>query len=187
MRIKHRIGEFLIIVSFLFFVFTYYPLLNLYFGSPQSEVLKNGYFLTIPKINAQAPIIPGINPWDEKIYLAALDKGIAQVEGSTNPGEKGTLFLFAHSSDLPWKITRYNIAFLRLGELKKNDKITISKDGKEFNYLVKEKKEVWPGEIKYLKDIKTETGKNELILMTCTPVGTSFKRLLIFAYLDLPK
>lgn len=131
---------------------------------------NTGYFIAIPKINAYAPIIPNINPWQKSDYLKALSQGVAATQG--NPW-----FLFAHSSDLPWKITRYNTAFLRLGELQKGDQIIINKYGTRYQYEVVEKREVWPDQVQHIK----EAGPNRLILMTCTPIGTSLKRLLIFA------
>lgn len=95
--------------------------------------------------------------------------------GSTS----GTIYLFAHSSELPWRMTRQNTAFFKLDQLKSGDVIKLIKDGVEYIYFVKEKKTVWPNEVKYLKDLK----KDQLILQTCTPIGTSLQRLLVFATL----
>ena len=87
------------------------------------------------------------------------------------------MYLFAHSSGFPWEITRYNTIFLRLGELNKNDKIIIKKDKITFTYIVTNKKIVTPESISYI----LQTTKNELILQTCSPIGTSINRLLILA------
>lgn len=100
-----------------------------------------------------------IGGWQKNEYLKVLSQGVA--EAQRNP-----LFLFAHSSDVPWKITRYNTAFLRLGELQKNDQIIISKYGTAYQYKVVEKKEVWPDQIQYAE----EANQNLLILITCTPI-----------------
>lgn len=132
--------------------------------------LNQGYTISIPKIKAYAPIIPNVNPWQKDKYLQALSQGVAEAEG--NP-----LFLFAHSSDFPWRMTRYNTAFLRLNQLQKGDQIIITKDGKQHQYEVVGKKEVWPNEVQYLK----QADPKQLVLMTCTPIGTSLKRLLVFA------
>lgn len=119
----------------------------------------------------------GVNPFNEEEYRKALEKGVAQAKGTALPGEKGTIFLFAHSSDFPWRITRYNVAFFRLPELQKGDKINIFRNGKEYKYKVTDKKTVWPSEVNYLLDTK----KTQLILQTCFPIGTSLQRLLVFA------
>ena len=136
-----------------------------------------GMFITIPKIHAQAQVTENVDPFNEKEYNEVLKKNIAHAKGTALPGEEGTIFLFAHSSGTPWEITRFNTIFLRLGELQKGDSIVLVRNGKKFAYTVSNKKEVWPSEVSYLLDTK----QTQLILQTCTPIGTSLKRLLVFA------
>ena len=181
---KHKgffyyIGNIFILLSLVGFGYILYPIFGAYFLPPQIVATDNktGTFLTIPKISAQAPVILQVDPWNEAGYKEALKKGVAHASGTSLPGENGMVFLFAHSSAMPWELTRYNTIFLRLGELARGDRIQIQKDGEVFAYIVREKKEVFPHEVDYLLD----TAKNELILQTCTPIGTSFKRLLVFA------
>lgn len=156
----------------------YFPFLKL---EGQEEVAyaakPDSFYLSIPKIKAEAPIIENVDPWNENEYKQALDKGVALAKGFAGPGEGKEIFLFAHSSEMPWKMTRTNTAFLRLGEVNAGDEISIFKDQKQFKYRVILKKEVWPNEVNYL----LQKDQNQLILQTCTPVGTSFKRLLVFA------
>ncbi len=172
LKTRHLLGNILILASLLILSFTYYPMIKLYF-LPPPKVQNYSYSIVIPKINAYAPIIPNVNPWQKSEYLPALSKGVAQAKDNSS-------FFFAHSSDLPWKITRYNTAFLRLGELQKGDRIIIAKGDLTQQYQVINKKEVWPWEVQYVKKIDP----NQIILMTCTPVGTSLKRLLVFALLS---
>lgn len=174
-------GNILIIAAISILAFTYYPYIKLYLPSPSSGSLMPGnteeFSINIPKINAQAPIIPDVDPWSQDTYGKALQKGVAQARGTVLPGEKGTSFLFAHSSEVPWRMTRQNTAFLRLSELESGDEIVIKRGGNEYKYTVESKQEVWPNETQYLQP----SPKNQLILQTCTPVGTSLKRLLVFA------
>ena len=165
--------------SLLLLAFIYYPIVSLYLFPPKidSEVLTKPFYIKIPKINVAARIIQNVDPFNETEYRKSLEKGVAHAKNTSLPGEKSTMFLFAHSSDSPWRITRYNVAFFRLAELKKGDAIDIFKDGKEYKYKVNYKKTVWPSEVNYLLDTK----KNQLILQTCVPIGTSFQRLLVFA------
>lgn len=93
------------------------------------------------------------------------------------PDEEGTTYLFAHSSDLPWRITKYNVAFFRLPELKNGDIITVGRKGKVYKYKVAGQKTVNPSEVNYLLNTK----EKQLILQTCVPIGTSFQRLLVIA------
>ena len=165
--------------SLLLLIFIYYPIISLYLFPPKidKEVLTKSFYIEIPKINIASQIIANVDPFSESQYRRALEKGVAQARNTSLPGENGTVFLFAHSSDLPWRITRYNIAFFRLPELKRGDSIIISRNGKRYKYKVSDKKTVWPSEVNYLLDTK----KTQLILQTCVPIGTSFQRLLVFA------
>lgn len=160
-------------------LFIYYPLIFVYVFPPKisANIVKPGYFIQIPKINAEAPIIIGVDPFNQAEYRAKLKEGVAQAKGTSVPGSKGTSFLFAHSSGPPWEMARYNTVFFRLGELKIGDEIFIFKDGKKLKYKVSGKKEVWPNDVSVFKDLT----KTQLIIQTCTPIGTDFKRLLIFA------
>lgn len=177
--IIYHLGNILLIISLLGFVLLAYPLLSLYLFPPeiQKTLPQQGTYITIPKINAQAPITEQVDPWDETIYKKALQKGVAHAKGTALPGEKGTSFLFAHSSGMPWELTQFNTIFLRLGEVTSGDTIIVVRNGRQLQYRVREKKEVLPEEVRYL--LQTDT--DQLILQTCTPIGTSLRRLLIFA------
>lgn len=143
----------------------------------KSEAELKGSYLTVSKIKAQAPIIFGVDPFNEGEYKKALKRGVAHAKGTPLPGERGSVFIFAHSSGNPIEIASYNTIFFRLGELEKGDEVEIKKDGKIYRYAVVDKKNVWPNEVRYL----TEQTKDQLILQTCWPVGTTLKRLLVFA------
>ena len=174
-----QLGNFLLLGGILLFVYIYYPLALLYFVPHKidPELKKQGFVIEIPKIKTESQIIENVDAFNRSIYDQALEKGIAHAENSKLPGENGTIFLFAHSSGPPWNQTRHNTVFLKLGKLETGDIVTIYRKGKKFNYSVREKKEVWPGEVNYLLDTK----KDQLILQTCTPIGTDLKRLLVFA------
>ena len=178
-RLKHLIGNALMAFSLLLLAFIYYPIISLYLFPPKidSQILTKPFYIEIPKINVASQIIQNVDPFNETKYRKSLEEGIAHAKNTSFPGEKSTTFLFAHSSDSPWRITRYNVAFFRLPELKRGDPIIIVRDGREFKYRVREKKTVWPNEVNYLLN----TQKNQLILQTCVPIGTSLQRLLVFA------
>jgi len=173
------IGNFLILFSFGLSIYIYYPIIRVYVAPPRIEEQIDSTVtqITIPKIHAQAPIILNVDPWNEDEYREKLQKGVAHANGTAEPGMRGTSFLFAHSSDSPWNITRYNTAFFRLSELEAGDEIFITKKGKKISYKVFQRKEVGAQDIKYLK----KNDQDQLILQTCTPIGTDFRRLLIFA------
>lgn len=165
------IGNFLIIAALALAIFIYYPYLGAYV-LPAKPLDDSAYYIQIPKIKASSKIIDNVDPWNKDIYGKALEEGVAKAQGFDN-------FYFAHSSLSPWKMTRANTPFLRLGELKAGDRIIIHKDSKDYVYIVEDKKEVWPSEV----SLVFEKSKEYLILQTCTPLGTDWKRLLIFAKL----
>lgn len=174
---RQKIGTSLIIVSSIFLLLLLAPLVGINLW-PQHLASKadSTYYIDIPKINASAPIITNVDPWNESEYQDKLKLGVAHATGTALPGESGTSFLFAHSSDWPWNLTRYNTAFFKLGRLEIGDTIIITKDNQPLTYTVFDKKVVWPSQVDYLDSPETQ-----LILQTCTPPGTAWKRLLIFA------
>ncbi len=180
-KILYYFSNFLIIVSIVGLLYTFYPIIKIYIFPPLTQPVKpaisEGTTIAIPKIHAYAPIVEKVDPWNEKIYNEALKKGVAHAKGSALPGTRGTIYLFAHSSGSPWEISRYNTIFFRLGELQKNDIIFLRYKKKDYRFLVFDKKEVWPNETEFLENLD----KDQLIVQTCTPIGTSLKRLLIFA------
>ncbi len=139
---------------------------------------RSSFFISIPKINVISTILPNIDASNEKEYREVLKKGIAHAKGTALPGEKGIVYLFAHSSGPPWELTRYNTIFFRLGELSTNDEIVIEKDGKKYLYKVTDKKVVWPQDTTYLLQ---KSDKDQLVLQTCYPIGTDLQRLLVIA------
>src|SRR3989344_8109020 len=173
------LGNALMAFSLLLLIFIYYPVISLYIFPPKidKKIYSKSFYIEIPKINVRSQIISNVDPFNETEYRKALEKGIAHAKNTSLPGEKSTTFLFAHSSDSPWRITRYNVAFFRLPEIQKGDMITVFRNEKTYKYKVSDKKTVWPNEVNYLLNTK----KNQLILQTCVPIGTSLKRLLVFA------
>lgn len=143
------------------------------------EAIDTSSSVYIPKINAYAPVIYNVDPYDATVYKRALTQGVAHAKGSAVPGQDGKVYLFAHSSGMPWEITRFNTIFLRLSELERDDEVFVYKDGEKYSYRVYDKKEVWPSEVSYLVE-DVEDGRI-LVLQTCSPVGTDLKRLLVFA------
>lgn len=178
--LSYYLGNALIIFSLLGLAYVIGPVIFVYLSPPPtSSSVSHKFGLWIPKIHASGEIIANVDPFNKTEYIKALKKGIALAKGFALPGEQGVTFLFAHSSGLPWELTHYNTVFLRLGELDKGDEVIIWYKSKEFRYKVTSKKVVNPTDIKAVTEEKT----NELIIQTCTPIGTDWQRLLIYAKL----
>lgn len=138
------------------------------------------YGIVIEKINANAKIIPNVNPGNEKEYTQALTRGVAEALGSTPPGQPGNLYLFSHSTDAPWNIVRYNAIFYLLRELEKGDKVIIFYRDRRYDYVVFDKTIARPDDVAYL------TNRYDfpvLTLQTCDPPGTLLNRLIVRARL----
>lgn len=136
------------------------------------------FSIIIPKIGANAKIIPNIDPTNEDEYLSALREGVAHTKGSFFPGEGGHIVLFAHSTDYFWNITSYNAIFYLLYKLEKGDEVDIFYKGQRIVYRVVGQKIVNPDEVEF---ITQKTKKEYLTLQTCWPLGTTLQRLLVFA------
>lgn len=149
---------------------------------PQNQIIpvSTKYGIVIEKINANAKVIPAVNPADEKEYTKALSEGVAEALGSTPPGQPGNLYIFSHSTDAPWNIIRYNAIFYLLKELEKGDRVIIFYNDRRYDYIVFEKLITSPADVAYLKDrYKVPI----LTLQTCDPPGTLINRLIVRAKL----
>lgn len=106
----------------------------------------------------------------------ALKFGAVHYPGTAEPGQIGNVFITAHSSNYPWIKSNYNAAFALLPKLKVGDEYSIFYKGNLHKYRVTETFEVSPRDVSVLaqpKDTYMST------LMTCVPVGTTLKRLIV--------
>ncbi len=180
-QFTRHLGTALMVTAVLFLGYIYYPIVYSYISPPpvvEAKTIDAPYVIEIPAIQAQAPIVLNVDPWNDREYTDKLKNGVAHTKGTALPGQDGGTYLFAHSSDMPWNITRYNTAFFKLNQLTVGDTITIYHGDTPYIYSVTDTKEIWPTEVEYLTNRKAD-----LTLQTCTPIGTDLKRLLIFATL----
>lgn len=157
-------------------------LLSAILSGEKEQVLvpKSPFFsVVIPKIGANEQVTPNVDPSNEKEYLDALQHSIAHAKGSAFPGLNGTTYLFAHSADNFWNVGRYNAVFYLLKELEVGDQVVVFFQNKRYDYEVYDKQIVEDSDVSHLA---ANIGEGErLILQTCWPPGTAWKRLLIFA------
>ncbi|MCX6816972.1 MAG: sortase [Candidatus Beckwithbacteria bacterium] len=142
--------------------------------------LSTQFGLVIPKIFVNVSVTENVNPEDVKAYQSVLKQagGVAHAVGTAVPGENGTVYIFGHSTDATFDVERFNAVFYLLGKLEKGDKIIAYYNNVPYNYIVAEKKVVDPTDISDIIDV---TGEERLVLQTCWPPGTTWKRLLIIA------
>jgi LPXTG-site transpeptidase (sortase) family protein len=142
--------------------------------------------LVIPKIGKNVPIVaPSMDAlmkenWKqfEADVQEALHDGVVDYPGSAKPGQAGNVFITGHSSYYPWDKGNYKDVFARLNELTEGDTYSIYYGGDLHTYRVTGKKEVQPSNVSVLDQ---PTNKRIATLMTCTPVGTTLRRLIVMA------
>lgn len=136
------------------------------------------FSIVIPKIGASEKVFPNVDPNNENEYLPILLKGVAHAKGTSFPGFAGNTYLFAHSADNFWDVGRYNAVFYLIKDLEKGDDVIIFFENKRFNYTVVDSQIVDQSDVTRL----TKSTKDQnLILQTCWPPGTTWKRLIVTA------
>jgi len=142
------------------------------------------YFgLVIPKVFINVGVTEEVNPADSDKYQEVLRQagGVAHAAGTAVPGEPGTIYIFGHSTDAGFNVARYNAVFYLLRKLEAGDLITAYYKSQPYNYTVVEKKGVDSTD---LTDIINVDNEERLVLQTCWPPGTNWKRFLIVAEPD---
>lgn len=144
-----------------------------------SSLGLDSYFsIYIPKIDAKAKIIPNVSSVDRQSYEEALSEGVAHAKGTHFPGQGERIYLFSHSTDSPLNFARYNAVFYLLKKLEVGDQITIFFIDQKYVYEVTEVKSVPANDTSYLTG---KSDREELVLQTCDPPGTTWRRLLVIA------
>ena len=140
------------------------------------EVPDSNFSINIPKISARSRVIENVNASVEREYLAALKNGVAQAAGLSHPGRVGTTYLFAHSTNSPVNYARYNAVFYLLDKLVAGDTVELVYKDRLYKYTVRSTEVLAARDTRYLVPQQEE---EILILQTCYPPGTSWKRLVV--------
>lgn len=110
----------------------------------------------------------------------ALRDGVVHYPYTANPNQFGNVFITGHSSYYPWAKGNYKDIFATLERLSLGDRYFIYFQGKRYTYQVYEIFEVQPDDVSVLEQ---PLDKKISTLMTCTPVGTTLRRLIVRAEL----
>ena len=141
-----------------------------------SPVDRN-FGLVIPKIGLNNKVFAEVDMAGEDNYKEALSEGAAHGLGSSFPGQKGTVYIFAHSADFSLTSWDVNPIFSLLGKLEAGDEVDIFYNDWRYTYIVSEVEVVSADEIDFLNG----DGEEKLVLQTCWPLGTRWKRLVVTA------
>lgn len=133
--------------------------------------------ITINKINVSAPIVTNIDSYKEGDIKKGLENGVLHYWRTAEPGQNGNIVLFGHSSGQLWAPGNYKFVFTLLDKLKTDDLIQVEYQGTRYFYRVTGSKVVLPTDFSVVQP----TNQAQLTLITCTPVGTSKNRLVVYA------
>ncbi|MFC1615984.1 sortase [Patescibacteria group bacterium] len=147
------------------------------------EVFPVDNRLVIPRIDQNIPIVNVSSEnlikrdWSalEKDLQGALQDGVVHYPGTSLPGQNGNVVITGHSSYFPWDAGRFKDVFALLHDVVVGDKILVYHEQKKYIYEISEIKVVLPQDIKVLQ----QTEDDQITLITCTPVGTNLKRLIV--------
>ncbi len=142
--------------------------------------------LIIPKLGLNIPLVtPSYSSllkedWEgvETDIQDALQQGVVHYPGTARPGQAGNFFVTGHSSYYPWATGKFKTVFARLHELSVGDEYWVYYGGDKHRYVIQGKKEVKPSDVTVLDQ---PSNKRTGTLMTCTPIGTTLRRLILVA------
>ncbi|MFA7309165.1 MAG: sortase [Patescibacteria group bacterium] len=138
------------------------------------ESAEPNHTLFIPKIGVEAPVVYAETKITSEIDQLLL-KGVVHYADTAYPGQRGNVFITGHSSFYWWSKGEYNNVFSILDKLVVGDVAYINFNNVRYTYKVEDIKVVSPKEISVL-----EQGDDSILtLMTCTPVGTNYRRLIV--------
>jgi len=121
--------------------------------------------IVIPSIGVDAPIVIGVES-------EQLKKGVGQVPGSANPGQKGNMILSAHN-DIYGELFRY------LDQLNSGDQFTVYSNMRAYTYSIIGWELVEPIRV----DVLTPTLDATATLISCYPYLIDTMRIIVRAQL----
>jgi len=139
--------------------------------TPFSKFLDSGerdvsLKLVIPDIGVEAPIILSETS-DESLIQENLKNGVVRYLDSN--------VILGHSSAYPWYKGSYGSIFSLLNKLELGNQIHIYSGGNKFSYEVINK------QIDFPKNFDLEKDDSIIYLVSCWPISTNWKRIVIMA------
>lgn len=145
-------------------------------ATPAAAEVSTAPLIEIPKIKVSAPIVYEPSTAESAIQKS-LQRGVVHYGNTPEPGQPGNSVIVGHSSNDWWEPGKYKFVFVLLDKMIVGDKFSINHKGKRYVYQVTSTKIVVPTDLSVL----AQTDEPTVTLITCTPPGTSWKRLIIHA------
>jgi sortase A len=132
------------------------------------------YTISIPKINITNAVVSTTD--------VDLGKHLVNYQGTSLPPDKGNTVIFGHST-LPqlYNPKDYHTIFAYAHTLKVGDNILVNEDNVQYTYVINNITIVSPDDTSVLAQSYDDS---YLTIVTCTPPGTTWKRLIIKSKLE---
>lgn len=142
---------------------------NWYEASLQNSNRKITYSLSIPKLEITDAIVSNKD--------SDLTTHLVQFNSDSVPGGSGNVVIFGHSTLPQWfNEKNYKTIFSTLYKLESGDKIEVNFENKKYIYVVEKALVVESDDTTVLSQ---DFSGSFITLITCTPPGTVWKRLII--------
>lgn len=156
-------------------------LVSFLFGSPNptptSPTPEQAPTLAIDQIDQPLPLIYS-DTLEETAIQQYLKQGAVVLPLGTSFGQPGNVVITAHSSGFE-SFGPYRFAFAKLGELEVGQEFQVATNATTYTYRVYNKEIVYPHEVHKLP----QDNRSTITLVTCWPIWTNFKRLLVHSEL----
>lgn len=137
--------------------------------------------LIIPKINVDAPVVYGLGTLNEATIQKGLKSGVVHYElpgADSVPGQQGNTVILGHSSNDVFDDGDYKFVFVQLEKLQEGDVFYMNYNSIRYTYRITEKKVIMPNQV---SELIVSSTKPVVSLVTCVPIGTALKRLVVTA------
>lgn len=159
---------------------------NVFTINANEEATPPDNSLTIPSIGLTAPITETntdpIKTADWETIRSTLTSGINLSTAYGQPGDTGTVVAIGHSSD--WSSHPYATIFANLNSTKPGDTATVTENGNVHRYIITSKQVVDPNDLERFQQLFQtfeDQSTERLVLVTCWPLLTTAKRLVVIA------
>ena len=143
--------------------------------------LSDNARIVIDRIGVNAPIVFNVPDNNDAIY-GRLEDGVVHYSATAKPGNPGNGIILGHSSAYPWYKGQYGAVFALLTKLEVGERFYVQyDDNRTFVYEVKGSLIFNPFKSDERLTALENTPGNNLLLISCYPVGTNFLRIAIRA------
>ncbi len=149
----------------------------------EEKPLTNSARIVIDKIGVNAPLVFNV-PNDNDVIYKSLERGVVHYSDTAKPGLPGVAIVLGHSSAYPWYNGNYGAVFALLSKLAVGDRFYVQyDDNRTFVYEMTQSIIFNPFERDERLTALENAPGSTLLLISCYPVGTNYKRIAIQATL----